>query len=81
MIKTSEIEAASELYSTENDCKNAINAAFRAGAMWVCNMTDMRKSDALDEAMRIIETVGTTGIEHKHKEAQQWLEKYYPNRA
>jgi len=33
---------------------------------------------ALDAALLIIESVGTTGIEHKHQQAEQWLTKYYP---
>lgn len=32
----------------------------------------------MDLARRIIEKVGTTGIEYAHKEAVEWLKKYYP---
>lgn len=33
---------------------------------------------ALDEAMTIIEAVGTTGIHHRHQKAAQWMKRYYP---
>lgn len=33
---------------------------------------------ALDSAMEIIEKVGTTGINHCHEKAGEWMLKYYP---
>lgn len=37
--------------------------------------------EALDEAMQIIEKVGTTGIEHSHEQATKWMMRYYPQWA
>lgn len=36
---------------------------------------------ALIAAASIIEKVGTTGIEHEHRSAEEWLQKYFPNRV
>ena len=33
---------------------------------------------ALDEAMTIIEAVGTTGIYTRYQKAHQWMNRYYP---
>ena len=33
---------------------------------------------ALDEAMTIIEAVGTTGIYTQYQKAHQWMNRYYP---
>lgn len=34
---------------------------------------------AMTEARKIIEKVGTTGIEHQHRQADEWMKKYFPN--
>lgn len=36
---------------------------------------------ALNEAMAIIESVGTTGIYAKEGAAREWMKRYYPNWA
>jgi hypothetical protein len=33
---------------------------------------------ALDDAMRIIESVGTTGIHSQVQAANKWMKRYYP---
>jgi hypothetical protein len=33
---------------------------------------------ALDEAMTIIEAVGTTGIYSRYQKAYEWMHRYYP---
>lgn len=33
---------------------------------------------ALDEAMTIVEAVGTTGIYTRYQKAHQWMNRYYP---
>jgi hypothetical protein len=44
-------------------------------------LTVEQAKEALDEAMKIIETVGTTGIDHQYPKAHQWMLRYYPNWA
>lgn len=33
---------------------------------------------ALEEAMKIIQKVGTTGINHCHGAADEWMTRYFP---
>ncbi len=42
-------------------------------------LTKEQAAIALREAMRIIQLVGTTGINHKTVEATAWMRKYFPN--
>lgn len=44
-------------------------------------LTPEQAKEALDLAMRIIETVGTTGIYRVYREAHDWMSRYYPNWA
>lgn len=44
-------------------------------------LTPKEAKDALDEAMKIIEAVGTTGIYFRYRQAEQWMKSYYPNWA
>lgn len=37
--------------------------------------------EALRQALEIIQSVGTTGINYKDKEADAWLRKYFPSYA
>jgi hypothetical protein len=46
----------------------------------VC-LTPAQCKDALEAAMQIIESVGTTGIHHKIQAAQKWMSAYFPNWA
>jgi len=44
-------------------------------------ITPKQAKEALDEAMRIIEAVGSMGIYEKTSVAQKWIKTYYPNWA
>jgi hypothetical protein len=41
-------------------------------------LTPKQCKAALDEAMTIIEAVGTTGIYTRYQKAHQWMNRYYP---
>ena len=41
-------------------------------------LTTEQAEVALYEAMQIIESVGTTGIHDKWKQANAWMKKYFP---
>lgn len=41
------------------------------------SLTPEEAAAALDEAMTIIETVGTTGIYSRYQAAFSWMRKYY----
>lgn len=42
-------------------------------------LTPEQAAEALEQAMQIIEAVGTTGIHARVQAAQRWMEKYFPN--
>lgn len=44
-------------------------------------LTPAEAAKALDLAMQIIESVGTTDIYHKGRLAHAWMERYYPQWA
>lgn len=44
------------------------------------NIAQAEHGPGMEAAMRIIEKVGTTGIEHAHADADAWLKRYYPSR-
>ena len=63
------------------ECGEAANAqpknrlvALRGGT----ELTPEQCKAALDEAMTIIEAVGTTGIYTRYQKAHQWMNRYYP---
>lgn len=42
-------------------------------------LTTEQAKSALDEAMQIIEAVGTTGIYSRYRQAEAWMKQYFPN--
>lgn len=44
-------------------------------------LTASEAKSALDEAMTIIEAVGTTGIYSRVQSAERWMKAFYPNGA
>jgi len=42
-------------------------------------LTPYECKEALDEAMKVIECVGTTGIYSQYQRAFAWMKRYYPN--
>lgn len=44
-------------------------------------LTAEEAKNALQEAMVIIECVGTTGIYRQYERAEKWMKKYFPNWA
>ena len=42
------------------------------------SLTPQEAAEALDAAMEIISTIGTTGVHHVHQKAHKWMETLYP---
>lgn len=58
------------------DCKELLtsNLTLKGGRI----LTPSEMVSALDEAMQIIEAVGTTGIYSRYRRAHDWMNCYYP---
>jgi hypothetical protein len=81
-IPHANLKCPEELYATEAEANAACQLYVERIVVLNNNtaLTPCSAGMALDAAANIIAMVGTTGIEHAHKQAEKWLRLYYPAR-